>query len=77
MLVTVPVPVPVPVTVEATFVADLVKVRVTACAAVMVTEHPAAPLQPAPLQPANVEPAAAVALNATTCPLAKFAMQVG
>jgi len=77
VLVTVPVPVPVSVTVKATFVADLVKVAVTACAAVMVTEQPAVPLQPAPLQPANVEPAAAVALSATTCPLAKFAMQVG
>jgi hypothetical protein len=76
-LVTVPVPVPVSVTVKATFVADLVKVAWTASAAVMVTEQPAVPLQPAPLQPANVDPAAAVALSATTCPLAKFAMQVG
>ena len=77
VLITVPVPVPASVTVKATFVADLVKVAVTACAAVMVTEQPAVPLQPAPLQPANVEPAAAVALSATTCPLAKFVMQVG
>ena len=76
LLITVPLPVPISVMVKAAF-ADLLNVAVTACAAVMVTEHPAVPLQPAPLQPAKVEPAAAVAVSATTCPLAKFAVQVG
>jgi hypothetical protein len=55
----------------------LLKVAVTAVAAVTVTEQPPVPLHPAPLQPAKVEPSAAVAVSATTCPLAKLAEHVG
>jgi len=55
----------------------LLKVAVTAVAAVTVTEHPPVPLHPPPLQPPNVEPSAAVAVNATTCPLAKLAEHIG
>jgi hypothetical protein len=51
----------------------LLNVAVTVSAAVIVTEHPPVPVQPAPLQPANVDPSAAVAVSATTAPLAKFA----
>ena len=53
----------------------LLNVAVTASAAVIVTEHPPVPVQPAPLQPANVDPSAAVAVSATTEPLAKLAEQ--
>jgi len=55
----------------------LLNVAVTASAAFTVTEQPAVPVQPAPLQPAKLEPSAAVAVNATTWPLAKLAEQVG
>jgi hypothetical protein len=55
----------------------LLNVAVTVCAAVIVTEQPAVPEQPAPVQPAKVEPSAAFAVNATAWPLAKLAEQVG
>ena len=77
LLLTVPVPLPASVTVNVKFVVPLLNVAVTICAAVMVTEHPAVPLHPAPLQPAKVAPWAGVAVSATTCPLAKFAVHVG
>jgi hypothetical protein len=73
----VPVPPPASVTVNAKFVVLLLNMAVTVAAAVNVTEHPAVPPHPAPLQPAKVEPAAAVAVSATTWPLAKLAEHVG
>jgi hypothetical protein len=54
----------------------LLNVAVTASAAVIVTEQPPVPVQPAPLHPANVDPSAATAVSATTAPLVKFAEQV-
>jgi hypothetical protein len=74
-LLTVPVPLPASVTVSVKFVVDLLNVAVTVCAAVIVTEQLAIPEHP-PLHPAKVEPDAGVAVSATTCPLAKFAVHV-
>jgi hypothetical protein len=54
----------------------LLNVAVTVWAAVIVTEHPPVPVQPAPLHPANVDPSEAVAVSATTVPLAKAAEHV-
>jgi hypothetical protein len=54
----------------------LLKVAVTAVAAVTVTMQVPAPVQPPPLQPANVELADAEAVNVTCVPLAKFAEHV-
>jgi hypothetical protein len=54
----------------------LLNVAVTVSAAVIVTEQPPVPVQPAPLHPANVDPSAATAVSATTAPLVKFAEQV-
>jgi hypothetical protein len=51
----------------------LLNVAVTASAALIVTEQPPVPVQPAPLHPANVDPSAATAVSATTASLAKFA----
>ena len=51
------------------------KVPVTDCAAVIEIEQ-APPPEQAPLHPAKVDPAAGAAVNVTTVPLAKFALQV-
>lgn len=66
--VTVPVPVPIFVTLSAN-VDELLKVAVTARAAVIDTVHVLVPVH-APLQPANVEPLAAAAVSVTDVPLA-------
>ena len=47
----------------------LLKVAVTAFAALMVTMQVLVPEQPAPDQPANVEPEAAAAVSVTLVPL--------
>jgi hypothetical protein len=75
LLLTVPVPVPANVTESAKVVTEVLKVAVTALAAVMVTLQVPVPEQ-APLQPAKVDPAAAVAVRVTGVPLAKLALQV-
>ncbi len=75
LLLTVPVPVPANVTESAKVVTDVLKVAVTALAALMVTLQVPVPLQ-APLQPAKVDPADAVAVKVTSVPLAKLALQV-
>src|SRR5213594_2100970 len=51
------------------------KVAVTEVAAVMVTAHVPAPVQP-PLQPVKVQPAAGTAVRVTQVPLVKGAAQV-
>jgi len=53
----------------------VLKVAVTALAALMVTEHVPVPVQ-APDQLAKVEPVPAAAVNVTTVPLEKLALQV-
>src|SRR5262245_61282716 len=72
--VTVPVPVPAFVTLNGKL-DELLKVAVTARAAVIDTEQVEVP-EHAPLQPANVEPLAAAAVRVTDAPLAKLALQV-
>jgi hypothetical protein len=74
-LVTEPEPLPENVTDRGKLEGTVLKVAVTDCAAFMVTLQAPAPVQ-APLQPAKVAPAAAVAVNVTTVPLLKFALQV-
>jgi len=71
----VPVPVPALVTLSANVVAELLKVAVTARAAVIDTVQAPVPVQ-APLQPANVEPLAAAGVSVTDAPLEKLAVQV-
>src|SRR5439155_22549110 len=58
--------------------ARLVKVAVTACAALIVTVQVPVPVpvQPPPLQPLKVEPAAGAAVKVTAVPLAYAAAQV-
>jgi hypothetical protein len=71
LLVTPPPPVPAGVTVKAKSVPTVLKVAVTACAALIVTVHVAAvPEQPPPLQPANVEPLVGVSVSVTEAPVA-------
>jgi hypothetical protein len=72
--VTVPVPVPARVTLSAN-VAAVLKVAVTARAAVIETVHAAVP-EHAPPQPAKVEPLDAAAVRVTDVPLEKFALHV-
>jgi hypothetical protein len=66
-------PCPIPIV---TGLLALLKVAVTAVAAVNVTTQVPVPVQPPPLHPANVEPSAAAAVSVTAVPLAKFAAQV-
>jgi len=73
--VTVPVPVPAFVTLSANVVAELLKVAVTARAAVIETVQAPVPVQ-APLQPANAEPLAAAGVSVTDAPLEKLAVHV-
>jgi len=75
LLLTVPVPVPATVTESANVVTVVLKVAVTAFAALMVTLQVPVPEQ-APLQPAKVDPADAAAVKVTTVPLLKLALQV-
>ena len=75
LLVTEPVPVPARLAVNAKVTAFVLKVAVTAFAALMVTEQAPVPVQP-PLHPAKVEPEAAAAVSVTTVPLLKEALQV-
>src|SRR5438034_394155 len=56
--------------------ARLVKIAVTACAALSVTVQVAVPVQPPPLQPVKVEPTAGAAVKVTAVPLANAAAQV-
>jgi hypothetical protein len=70
-----PAPVPAFVTVSANVVAELLKVAVTARAAVIDTVQAAVPVH-APDQPANVEPVAAAGVSVTDAPLLKFALHV-
>src|SRR5207249_2771397 len=56
--------------------ARLVKIAVTACAALSVTVQVAVPVQPPPLQPEKVEPATGAAVKVTEVPLAYAAAQV-
>src|SRR5437879_9828953 len=53
--------------------ARLVKIAVTACAALIVTVQVPVPEQPPPLQPEKVEPAAGAAVKVTELPLAHVA----
>ena len=62
--VTLPLPVPAPLTVTVV----RLKVAVTACAALIVTEHAPVPVQ-APLQPANADPAGALGVRFTVVPV--------
>src|SRR5207244_6385826 len=55
--------------------ARLVKMAVTACAALIVTVQVPVPVQPPPLQPEKVEPAAGTAVKVTEVPLANLAEQ--
>jgi hypothetical protein len=73
--VTVPAPVPAFVTASANVVAELLKVAVTARAAVIDTVQAAVPVH-APLQPANVEPVVAAGVSVTDAPLEKLALHV-
>src|SRR5439155_26050177 len=73
-LVTVPTPVPTLLTVSVTLCS--VKVAVTPCAALIVTEHAPVPEQPPPLQPVNVDPAAGAAVRETDAPVVKGAEHV-
>ena len=73
-LVTEPEPLPATVTDSWKLEVTVLKVAVTDCAALMVTLQMPVPVQ-APLQPAKLAPAAAVAVNVTTVPLLKFALQ--
>ncbi|PYN54724.1 MAG: hypothetical protein DMD94_14055, partial [Candidatus Rokuibacteriota bacterium] len=54
----------------------MVKIAVTACAALIVTVQVPVPVQPPPLQPAKVEPAAGAAVKVMAVPLAYAAAQV-
>ena len=67
-----PVPVPALVTLSANVVAELLKVAVTARAAVIDTVQAPVPVQ-APLQPANVRPGAGIAVSVTWVPEAYVA----
>jgi hypothetical protein len=66
-------PCPIPIV---TGLLPLLKVAVTAVAAVNVTTHVPVPVQPPPFHPANVEPSAGLAVNVTCVPLAKPAEHV-
>ena len=73
--VTVPAPVPAFTTVSPKVLVEVLKVAVTALAAVNDTVQVLVPLH-APLQPANIEPLAAAAVSVTEVPLAKLEVQV-
>jgi hypothetical protein len=73
MLVTVPDPLPATVTDKAKV--TVLKVAVTAWAALIVTVQVPVPVQ-ALLQPAKVEPVAGISVKVTLVPLGKFALQV-
>src|SRR5262245_65687593 len=73
-LVTVPLPAPALLTVRAKLGTS--KVAVTVVAADSITLQVPVPVQPPPLHPVKVEPVASEAVNVTTVPLAKLAVQL-